>query len=139
MVRVVSITRTVSFPARVLTERGREMPEETGHRSNALPLGAVVVQLDAEHFRPFVEAVVAEAVRQLDDDRQRLNGDVLAYSEAEAARLLGLEEHVLRDERRRGRIAASQIVGRRIRYLKSDLLAYLASRRVNGESNGHMA
>jgi hypothetical protein len=36
---------------------------------------------------------------------------------------------VLRDERRRGRIAASQVVGRRIRYKREDRTAYLAERR----------
>jgi Helix-turn-helix domain len=98
----------------------------------ARALAAVVVHLDGEQLRPLVEAVVAEAVRQLDADRQRLGDGKLAYSEGEAAGLLGLEEHQLRDERRRGRIAASAIVGRRIRYQRSDLLAYLTARRVNG-------
>jgi hypothetical protein len=42
---------------------------------------------------------------------------------------LGLHVHQLRDERRRGRIQASQIVGRRIRYLRADLERYLAERR----------
>src|SRR5262249_32972554 len=53
----------------------------------------------------------------------------LAYAEAEAARLIGLKYHQLRDERLRGCIQASQIVGRRIRYLRNDLLDYLTSRR----------
>jgi hypothetical protein len=97
------------------------------------------VHLDVEHFRPLVEAIVAEAVRLLDGDRQRLDGDLLAYSEAEAAKLLGLEEHVLRDERRRGRIIASQIVGRRIRYQRGDLLQYLAERRLNGKSHSQLS
>src|SRR5262245_43906077 len=96
-------------------------------------LASVVVHLDADRLRPLIEAVVAEAIRQLGDARGQLDGDRLAYAEPEAARLLGLEEHVLRDERRRGRIVASQIVGRRIRYQRHDLLQYLAERRVNGK------
>ena len=49
----------------------------------------------------------------------------MAYSEEEAARLLGLNSHQLRDERRRGRTAASQFVGRQIRYLREDLISDL--------------
>jgi hypothetical protein len=112
-------------------------PESASAASRTAPLASVVVKLDAEVLRPLVEAVVAEALRQLEADRHRLDGEVLAYSEVDAAKLLGLEEHQLRDERRRGRIGASQIVGRRIRYARSDLLTYLEGRRVNGGSTGH--
>jgi len=103
----------------------------------AAPLASVLVQLNAEQLRPLIATVVAEVLRQLDADQHRLNGDVLAYDEPTAARLLGLEEHVLRDERRRKRITASKIVGRRVRYQKADLIAYLAERRVNGGGTGH--
>jgi hypothetical protein len=72
---------------------------------------------------------VLETVAALEQDRARL-GDRLAYSEPEAARLLGLAPHQLRDERLRGRISASQVVGKRIRYTREDLTAYLMSRRV---------
>jgi hypothetical protein len=36
-------------------------------------------------------------------------------------------------ERRRGRIVASQMVNRRVRYLREDLLAYLHGRRTDRE------
>jgi hypothetical protein len=75
-----------------------------------------------------VRRLVAEAVANLESQRQRLP-DRLAFSEAEAARLLGLNPHQLRDERRRGRIEASEVVGRRIRYLREDLMAYLMRHR----------
>lgn len=88
---------------------------------------------DAETLRPLVQAIVTEALAQLDADKASL-GERLAYSEEEGARLLGLETHQLRDERRRGRINASQIVGRRIRYTRDDLVAYLQSRRVQSTS-----
>jgi hypothetical protein len=81
-------------------------------------------------LRPLVELVVAEVLARMRQDEARLP-DRLAYSEEEAARLLGLEPYQLRDERLRGRIAASQIVGRRIRYSRKDLLGYLAARRLN--------
>jgi hypothetical protein len=50
--------------------------------------------------------------------------------------LLGVEPHVLADERRRGRIGASQIMKRRVRYLREDLLAYLHGRRTDREGQG---
>jgi hypothetical protein len=92
------------------------------------------LSVDPAALRPLVQAVVAEVVAALEKDRARI-GDRLAYSEQEAARLLGLEPHVLRDERLRGRISASQVVGRRIRYTRDDLLAYLAARRTNNEAD----
>ena len=82
-----------------------------------------------EVLRPIVEAVVEQTVARLDAARRQLP-DKLAYSEEEAARLLGVHTHVLRDERLRGRITASQIVGRRIRYLHADLIEYLMRNRV---------
>jgi hypothetical protein len=78
---------------------------------------------------PLIRAIAAEVVASLDAARQVADGK-LAYSESEAAALLGLQPHVLRDERRRGRIGASSIVGRRIRYTRDDLVQYLASRRL---------
>jgi hypothetical protein len=72
----------------------------------------------------------AETVAQLEADRAKL-GSRLAYTEEEAARLLGLEPHQLRDERGRGRITFSRIVGRRIRYTPEDLAEYLRRSREN--------
>jgi len=92
-----------------------------GHR------GAVSLLLDPEILRPLIESVVAETVARLEGTRPP--GGKLAYSEEEAARLLSLESWQLRDERHRGRIQASQIVGNRIRYRHEDLVRYLASRR----------
>jgi hypothetical protein len=86
------------------------------------------INLDPEALTPLVEMVVQTTLARLEAVRTALDGK-LAYSEEEAARLLGLEPHVLRDERRRGKITASKIVGRRIRYLREDLTAYLLGRR----------
>ncbi|HMF15751.1 MAG TPA: helix-turn-helix domain-containing protein [Gemmataceae bacterium] len=92
---------------------------------------ALALHLDPEALAPIIRAVVTQTLAHLDADRQRLpeNGR-LAFSEEEAARMLGLEPHQLRDERRRGRIGGSSIVGRRIRYTRKDLLDYLAGRRI---------
>jgi hypothetical protein len=88
----------------------------------------VRLSIDAEALRPLVRAVVAEVLAQVEGARASLP-DRLAFSEPEAARLLGLAPHQLRDERQRGRITASQVVGRRIRYTRADLEQYLAARR----------
>jgi hypothetical protein len=94
----------------------------------------LTLALDPEALRPLVRDIVAEVLTQVRQEEARLDGR-LAYSEEEAARLLGLLPHVLRDERLRGRIAASAIVGRRVRYLRADLLAYLMGRR-SGPADG---
>ena len=86
------------------------------------------VQFSPEDIRPIVECVLDKVLERLDEERQAL-GKRLCYTEPEAARELRLGVHSLREERRRGKIQASQIVGRRIVYLRSDLLEYLARRR----------
>ena len=91
------------------------------------------VSLDADALRPVIEAAVAETMARIRNDETAL-GDRLAFSEQEAARLLSLESHQLRDERLRGRIAASRCVGRRIRYRREDLIAYLARHRTEPQT-----
>jgi hypothetical protein len=88
----------------------------------------VHLSLDPTGLRPLIEQVVTETLARLETERAKVNGK-LAYSEPEAAALLGLEPHQLRDERLRGRIGASSIVGRRIRYTREDLTSYLMGRR----------
>src|SRR5262249_37792574 len=110
--------------AQPILSSGRDRPVQS---STNEPTG-LSLQLDQAALRPLVQTVVAEALAQLEAERVRLEVK-LAYTEEEASKLLGVGPHVLRDERRRGRIQASAIVGRRIRYLKSDLVAYLLGRR----------
>jgi hypothetical protein len=89
---------------------------------------AVSLAVDPDALKPLVAAVVREVLAQVREAEGQLP-DKLCFSEAEAARLLGLNPWQLRDERRRGRITASAIVGNRIRYSRADLLKYLADRR----------
>lgn len=86
------------------------------------------LNLDAELLRPMVKQIVATVLAELDGDESKL-GDRIAFSEPEAAALIGLKPHQLRDERLRGRIGASCVVKRGIRYLRSDLMTYLARER----------
>ena len=91
------------------------------------------ISLDADALRPVIEAAVAETMARLTADSANM-GDKLAFDEQEAARLLDIEPHVLRDARLRGCISASRITGRRIRYAKSDLLEYLQRNRVEARN-----
>lgn len=93
----------------------------------------MALHLDPNALKPLLREIVSEVLAQVEADRARV-GDRLAYAEQEAARLLALEPHQLRDERLRGRISASRIVGRRVRYTREDLLAYLAANRTDGET-----
>jgi hypothetical protein len=98
----------------------------------AEPIGnapALLVPLSAEALRPLLAELVAEAVARLAAHQASLGTERLAWSEPKAAALLGLRPHQLRGERRRGRIAASEIVGGRVRYLREDLVSYLMQRR----------
>ncbi len=85
--------------------------------------------IDQQELAPIIAATVAATLAKIRDDEAAI-GDRLAFNEPEAARLLSLEPHQLRDERLRGRISASSIVGRRVRYQRKDLLDYLDKRRV---------
>jgi hypothetical protein len=87
------------------------------------------LQIDPEALRPLIRAAAAEAVAAFREAEAKLP-ERLAFDEREAARLLGMNPHQLRDERRRKRIQASKIVGGRIRYSKKELLRYLDERKV---------
>jgi hypothetical protein len=89
---------------------------------------AVNLQLPPEALQPLIDQAVERALARMEELRAQLDGK-LAFSEEEAARLISLEVHQLRDERRRSRIQASEVVGKRIRYLRQDLMNYLLSRR----------
>ena len=87
------------------------------------------ITIDPETLKPIIATIIVEVLAAQEANRAALGDDRLAYSEAEAARMLGLNQHVLRDERLRGRIQASQIMGRRVRYTRDDLMNYLQGRR----------
>ena len=61
---------------------------------------------------------------------QQIHDGRVAYTEAEAASMLGLNPHQLRDLRLEGKINHSRIVGRKIRYTFQDLMDYLNRGRV---------
>ena len=84
-------------------------------------------EFDVDTLRPVIQQVVAETVAQLEAERSKSDGRI-AFTEPEAAALLGVQPHVLRDLRRMGEIEASKI-GKRIVYKRSDLLDHLERNR----------
>ena len=81
---------------------------------------------DIHDLRPLISAVVGEVLDRTRDDQLRL-GQRIAFTEAEAASLLGVPRHTLRDCRLRGEISGS-LVGKRIVYTRDDLLTFLRGR-----------
>jgi hypothetical protein len=84
---------------------------------------SVRIQFDREDLRPLVQLAVAEALDRLEEERAKLYGR-LALTEPEAAVLLGVKPHVLRDCRRRGELQGAK-VGSKIVYTRADLLEFL--------------
>ena len=80
--------------------------------------------IEPADLRPIIELVVTETLARVDDDRP--GDDRLAYTEAEAATMVGLDIHVLREQRRLGRIKCCKAKpGRRILYTPSAIRAFL--------------
>jgi hypothetical protein len=84
---------------------------------------SVRIQFDREDLQPLVQLAVAEALSRMEDERAKLNGR-LAFTEPEAAALLGVKPHVLRDCRRRRELQGAK-VGCKIVYTRADLLEFL--------------
>jgi len=90
----------------------------------------VNVTFSADDLGPLVRAVVAEVLTELGG---RFDGHGrVGYTEPEAAALLGVAGHVLRDCRLRGEIHARKL-GRRYVYSRDELRRFLAEG--NGETN----
>jgi hypothetical protein len=87
------------------------------------------ILLEESDLRPLIEKIVKETLA-LVDQADRHFDERLAYTEAEAAALLGVAQHVLRDCRLRGEVSASRC-GRRIMYQRSDLLRLLDGNRIH--------
>jgi len=89
------------------------------------------LQLDDNALEPLVRRVAEEVIRHTQGENAQFGK--LAYGEAEAAALLSLAPHQLRDERLKGRVEASVGPGRKILYSRQQLLDYLSSRRWHGK------
>src|SRR5690349_1197978 len=96
--------------------------------ANGHTLPALQIAVDPIAITEIIRSVVQETVAAISAQQAALP-DKLAFTESEAARLLSLHPHQLRDARLRGEIHASVGPGRRVLYTRADLQAYLASRR----------
>jgi len=91
---------------------------------------SVQIQFDQDALRPLVHLAVAEVLSRMEEERAKFNGR-LAYTEPEAAVLLGVKPHVLRDCRRRGELQGAK-VGSKIVYTRADLVGFLERQKENG-------
>ena len=78
-----------------------------------------MLRLPSDHDSPF-----DLFIEQIADRYGRLPSERIGYPEAEAAELLGIGKHVLRDARLRGEIHATKI-GKRIVYSRNELMRWL--------------
>ena len=87
----------------------------------------------ADSLEPFIQPIIAETVTQtliqIENDEAQLGNGRLWFSESEAAGLLGLPAHRLRDCRRRGEITGCK-VGKSIGYERDELLRFLRNQRI---------
>ncbi len=76
---------------------------------------------------PIAEQAATAAVAKMLTEANRLPSDRLGFPEAEAAALLGVPRHVLRDCRLRGEICA-RLVGKKNIYSRESLVKFLAAK-----------
>lgn len=84
----------------------------------------MVSVLTQEEIEKLIDSAVSKAFTAALDINPNLASNRLAYSEPEAASLLGVKPHVLRDARIRGEIFATR-VGGRLAYTRNELMSYL--------------
>jgi hypothetical protein len=87
---------------------------------------------DLDGLRPVIRAAVVAVLEELRADEAHL-GDRLGYPEAEAAALLGVERHTLRDCRLRGEITG-RLIGKRIVYGRAELVRFLDGAATRGRA-----
>ena len=90
---------------------------------------ALKLDIDVDELRPLVHLAVAEAMARMEEERARFSGR-LAFTEPEAAALLGVKSYVLRDCRRRGELQGAK-VGSKIVYTRADLVDFLDRQKEN--------
>jgi hypothetical protein len=83
---------------------------------------------DIADLRPLITEAVRATLAELQSAEATLGPDRLGYTEREAAALIGVAQHVLRDARLRGELTARR-VGSRYVYSRATLLAYLVDTR----------
>ena len=88
------------------------------------------LEFDHDTLRALVRPIVTEILEQVDQTQRRLgDGRRLAFTESEAASLLGIAKHNLRDCRLREEITGAK-VGNKTVYEATELRAFLARQRM---------
>jgi len=85
-----------------------------------------LLTLESSDLLPLIDAIAAAVVAKLGVQHP---GPRLAYPEAEAAKMLGVKPHVLRDLRRRGMVRHVQLDTGRILYTTEQLTAMLDAKK----------
>jgi hypothetical protein len=83
---------------------------------------------DIADLRPIISAAVVAVMEELRQS-ELAQSSRLAYPEPEAAALLGVRPHCLRDARLRGEISASR-VGKKTVYQRGELLRFLEQQKL---------
>ena len=93
-----------------------------------LPSESLSMRVDVGKLRPLLHQLVLEVLANVPADFQTSHR--LAYPEPEAAALIGIPQHSLRDCRLRGEIQGLKI-GKRICYMRDELVTFLLSKRID--------
>ena len=86
---------------------------------------SVQINLDAESVHPVLQLLSESLLEQLKEQVRQEEPERLGYTEPEAAVMLGMKAHQLRDERLRGRVECYRVTGNGVRYSRQHLLDYL--------------
>ena len=85
------------------------------------------VELKVDDVRPIVRACLVEILEREDGILSQLDRERIAYPEREAAALLGVAPHVVRDLRLKGQLHGKRF-GRGVLYEKQELIRFLRER-----------
>ena len=81
------------------------------------------INLDDEVLAPLVARITKQVVEQLDETRAKFGGR-LGYTLPEAAAMIGVKPHVLRDARARGEIRG-RLIGKRLIFSRDELIRFV--------------
>lgn len=86
------------------------------------------LEIDDSTLESLIERVVVTALARVEADQAKVDGR-LAFTESEAAAVIGVRPHVLRDARRRGELQGVR-VGKRILIEREELNRFLVRQRL---------
>ena len=81
------------------------------------------INVDDDVLEPLVTRITKQVLAQLEEDRMKLGGRI-GFTLPEAAALIGVKPHVLRDARSRGEIRG-RLVGKKLVFSRDELLRFV--------------